>query len=129
MWRLSNADLVVSKGEYKQQGIFFIIMAWPFIGLFYNLYSFIIIFFEFVHSYSFCRILLHPQKTILKSDRLGSCYAYFISPSIAFNIIKGVKYKHLTSKIVNDFVDQNSIDSRDVQKTLDNCGISRRGYT
>lgn len=44
-------------------------------------------------------------------------------------MIKGAKYKYLTSRIVKDFVDKNTIHTRDVQKTLDDCGISRGGYT
>ena len=44
-------------------------------------------------------------------------------------MIKGVKYKHLKSNIVNDFINENTIDTWNVQKTLDDCGISRGGYT
>ncbi len=48
---------------------------------------------------------------------------------MASSMIKSAKYKYLTSKIVSDFVDRNTIHTRDVQRTLDDCGISRGGYT
>lgn len=76
-----------------------------------------------------CRILLHPQEKVVKNDRLGSCYSSFITPTMACSMIRGAKYKYLTSKIVSDFVDRNTIHTRSVQKTLDDCGISRGGYT
>ena len=48
---------------------------------------------------------------------------------MASSMMKGAKYKNLTSKIVSDFVDRNTIETRDIQRTLDDCGISRGGYT
>ena len=55
-------------------------------------------------------------------------FIIYISPSMASSMIKCTNYKYLTSTIVSDFVDKSIIHTRDVQKRIDDCVISRGGY-
>ena len=44
-------------------------------------------------------------------------------------MIATTNFKGLKKTIVKDFVHSNQVDTLHVQKTLDDCGISRGGYT
>lgn len=75
------------------------------------------------------RNLMHPGSNVEDCVLAGQYYSSLISPSVAQSMIKRAKFRHVKKHIVQEFVEGHQVETLDVQKTLDDCGISRGGYT
>ena len=73
--------------------------------------------------------MMHPKKENVDPQLASSCYSSLIAPSVVEEIIDTIKFKKVKQRIIEEFVDETKVDSMDVQIVMDDCGISRRGYS
>ena len=78
--------------------------------------------------YLWYRSCLQPSQ-----DRDFNAAAQYFSdivpPIVARSIITEMRFRKAKQKCVEDFLEKNVLPSNEVQKTMDNVGISRQGYS
>ena len=72
---------------------------------------------------------MHPEKENIDPQLVGSCYSSLLAPSVMEDMIATAKYQKVKQKVIEEFVDETKMDSMDVQRAMDDSGISRRGYS
>ena len=72
---------------------------------------------------------MHPDKENVDPEIAKSSYSSLIAPSVVEEILGTCKFKKVKQNIIEDFVDGTKVDNMDVQKVMDDCGISRAGYS
>lgn len=73
--------------------------------------------------------MMHPQLENMDPAAAGISYSSLMPPLAAKEMIACSKFKGVKRDIVQDFVGANVVNTLDVQKSLDDRGISRAGYS
>ena len=72
---------------------------------------------------------MHPEKENLDPQLVKGCYSSLVPPTFVEEIIESAKYRKVKQRIIDEFIAEAKVDSMDVQMVMDNCGISRTGYS
>ena len=65
----------------------------------------------------------------MSTELLGKCYSFVVPHSVKKSMVENPSFAAIRKDIVTNFIEHNQIDTTEVQRTLDVCGISRTGYT
>ena len=74
----------------------------------------------------FCRSLLHPKTNIVGSN-VGVHYSHLVLAAVE-EMISQKKFQRQNGRLVASFMKENQLDPMEVQRILDESGISQMGY-
>ncbi|MCO5605944.1 hypothetical protein L7F22_060130 [Adiantum nelumboides] len=84
---------------------------------------------KFLNPWMESRDMLHPLKENIDPQMAKHSYSSLIAPDVAKEMLDVSKFKKVKQNIINDFIQDTTIDTLDVQSVIDDCGISQKGYS
>ena len=94
----------------------------------HNLYTILLVSFKLMHFVSYCRTFLQPDDSIKDLQSASQYFSDIVPVQVTKKLLEEKRFKKAKEKCLDSFLRESKLDANEVQKVIDNIGISRDAY-